>query len=84
MNEPLKRTLNRFRPCDFFVAEQAFTLMKPVTMTAKTWHFGKPALSARPALASTAVDGRPRRPVINRTTIPRRGGGQAEGRNDSK
>jgi hypothetical protein len=45
MNEPLKRTLNRFRPCDFFVAEQAFTLMNPVTMTAKTWHFGKLGLT---------------------------------------
>jgi hypothetical protein len=58
MNEPLKRILNRFAPCDFFVAEQAFTLMKPVTITAKTWHFGKPALrprSARQAQQLTAA-----------------------------
>jgi hypothetical protein len=58
MNEPLKRILNRFGPCDFFVAEQAFTLIKPVTMTAKTWHFVKPGLkpgSAPPARQLTAA-----------------------------
>jgi hypothetical protein len=55
MNEPLKRILNRFAPCDFFVAEQAFTLMKPVTMTAKTWHFGKPALRPQQARQLTAA-----------------------------
>jgi hypothetical protein len=38
--------MNRFAPCDFFVAEQVFTLTEPVTMTAKTWHFGKPGLSS--------------------------------------
>jgi hypothetical protein len=39
VNEPLKRALNRFGPCDFFVAEQVFTLTEPVTITAKSWHF---------------------------------------------
>jgi len=46
MNEPLKRWLNRLDACDFFVAEQVFTLMEPVTITAKTWHSGKAGLKS--------------------------------------
>jgi hypothetical protein len=45
--------LNRLDPRDLFVAEQVFTLMEPVTITAKTWHFGKVGLisGSRPPLA---------------------------------
>jgi hypothetical protein len=58
MNEALKRGVFRSGPCDFFVAEQVFTLMNPVTMAAKRWHFGKPGVSrgsARPARQLTAA-----------------------------
>jgi hypothetical protein len=45
MNEPLKQPGKREGPCDFFVAEQVFTLTLPVTMTAKIWRSEKRAFT---------------------------------------